>query len=261
MSTWGMVSRSVCKSHSGGENSPPPRKRTRGVYSRSMIEPSVNDLNPIIKPGEETEPMFLIDTTGSMSYGAEEGSDFPQRREVLREAIGRIVEVLGAEDSQAEHEQDAAEDAEDTGGVKAVTFAGGTGHSIGDLSSDNLNKKWHEIRWGGHTEILPGWVKLQEVYLKEFGPRKPEDRPIELAAIFTDGVADDTDAFAQELAKVKGKVYVVLAIMGYGDEHNRALTAYQAIAKNNDQVRVVTFGNETNPDVIAKGLLSIAGVK
>jgi hypothetical protein len=219
----------------------------------ATVEPSVNDLSPMLQPGVEKEPMLLLDTTGSMSYAAAEGSTV-ERRQVIGEAIGRIVEVLGAEDSQAAKEQAAGEDA---GGLMTVTFAGGTAESIDDLSPDNWRDKWRAIRWGGGTQIMPGWEKLVDTYLEEFGEIPKQDRPHLLALVITDGEADDTDQFAQTLAQAKGGVYVCIAILGYGEEHDRALQVYKQIEAQNDHVRVVTFGSETDPNTIADGLLSM----
>ncbi len=216
-------------------------------------EPSVNDLSPMLKPGVEKEPMLLLDTTGSMSYPVAEGSTV-ERRQLIGEALGRIVEVLGAEDSQAAKEQAAGEEA---GGLMTITFAGGSATNIEDLSADNWRQKWAQIRWGGGTRIMPGWEMLVEQYLEEFGDVPKLDRPHLLGLVITDGEADDTDQFAQTLAQAKGGVYVCIAILGYGQEHDRALQVYKQIEAQNDHVRVVTFGSETNPDVIADGLLSM----
>jgi hypothetical protein len=219
----------------------------------ATAEPSVNDLSPMLQPGVEKEPMLLLDTTGSMSYPAAEGSNV-ERRQVIGEAIGRIVEVLGAEDSQAAKEQAAGEDA---GGLMTVTFAGGTAEGIDDLSPDNWREKWRAIRWGGGTQIMPGWEKLVDTYLEEFGDIPKQDRPHLLALVITDGEADDTDQFAQTMAQAKGGVYVCIAILGYGQEHDRALQVYKQIEAQNDHVRVVTFGSETDPNTIANGVLSM----
>jgi hypothetical protein len=216
-------------------------------------EPTVNDLSPMLKPGVEKEPMLLLDTTGSMSYPVAEGSTV-ERRQLIGEALGRIVEVLAAEDSQAAKEQAAGEEA---GGLMTITFAGGSATNIEDLSPDNWRQKWAQIRWGGGTRIMPGWEMLVEQYLEEFGDVPKLDRPHLLGLVITDGEADDTDQFAQTLAQAKGGVYVCIAILGYGQEHDRALQVYKQIEAQNDHVRVVTFGSETNPDVIADGLLSM----
>lgn len=222
----------------------------------SSAEPTVNDLSPMLKPGVEKEPMLLLDTTGSMSYPVAEGSKI-ERRQVIGEAIGRIVEVLGAEDSQADKEHEAGD--EDKGGLMTVTFAGGTAECIDDLNSDNVHEKWGNIRWGGGTLIMPGWDLLVETYMEEFGEVPKFDRPHLLGLVVTDGEAEDTAQFAQTLAQAKGGVYVCVAILGYGSEHDKALQAYKQIEAQNDHVRVVTFGSETDPEAIAQGLLAIAG--
>jgi hypothetical protein len=218
-------------------------------------EPGIGDISPVAVPGVEIEPMALIDTTGSMTWPNEEGGQ-TARKDVLGEAMGIIVEKLGAEDSQAEKEQEAGDDA---GGLMTVTFAIDNVQKIGDLSPDNWHEKWNQIRWGNGTEIMPGWNALNEVFLDEFGDVPQLDRPKMLALIITDGEAIDTDAFAAEMLKVGKKAYVVLAIMGYGDEHDRALQAYQNVATQNDHVRVVSFGNTTDPNRIADAVVSLVG--
>ncbi|MGH3843844.1 MAG: hypothetical protein ACRDS0_20720 [Pseudonocardiaceae bacterium] len=50
-----------------------------------------------------------------------------------------------------------------------------------------------------------------------------------------------------------------VAVLGFGGEHDAALAAYQQVAAGNDHVRVVTFGSETDPSVIADGVLSLIG--
>lgn len=127
--------------------------------ARTMTaEPSVNDLSPMLAPGVENEPMLLLDTTGSMSYPVSQDSRV-ERRQVIGEAIGRIVEVMGATDSQAAKEQAKGEDA---GGLMTVTFAGGSAQCIEDLSPTNWRQKWNAIRWGGAPRSCragrPSWT-------------------------------------------------------------------------------------------------------
>jgi len=223
--------------------------------THSMSEPSVNDLSPILAPGVENEPMLLLDTTGSMSYPIAEGSKI-ERRQVVGEAIGRIVDVMGAKDSQAAKEQAAGEEA---GGLMTVTFAGGTSECIDDLSPTNWRQKWSAIRWGGGTQIVPGWETLVDTYMTEFGNVPKLDRPHLLALIITDGEASDTAQFVKSLEQTKAGTYVCIAILGFGSEHDAALATYQQVAAGNDHVRVVTFGSETDPTVIADGILSMIG--
>jgi hypothetical protein len=195
----------------------------------------------------EKEPMLLLDVTGSMNYGTSEKDSTP-RRETIKEAIGIIVATLAKEDAQAGHE-------EEGGGLRTVVFAGGQASDIGDLNPGNLQEKWGTIRWAGGTRIIPGWNKLIETYTDEFGQTPPAERPLLMALVITDGEADDSDAFGKAIQKASGGVYVALAILGYGPEHDAALRSYQQIEAQNAHVRVLPFGSETDPQVIARALL------
>ena len=97
-------------------------------------------------PGEEKEPMLLLDTTGSMNYPTEEGGQ-TKRRETIQEAIALVVAELAKEDSQAAHE-------EEGGGLRTVTFAGGDAYDIEDLNPDNLHAKWGRDLVGVVAPIL-----------------------------------------------------------------------------------------------------------
>ena len=197
--------------------------------------------------GMEKEPMLLLDITGSMNYASGENDRTP-RRDLVREAIGIIVTQLAQEDSQAAHE-------EGGGGLRTVTFAGGQARDIGDLNPGNLNQKWSQISWAGGTRIMPGWNTLLQTYQEEFGQEPEASRPTLMALVITDGEADDTAQFAQALSQTGGSVYVVLAIVGYGPDHDAALRAYQAIEQSSAHMRVLTFASETDPQVIARTLL------
>ncbi|MGH9066319.1 MAG: hypothetical protein ACRD0J_02160, partial [Acidimicrobiales bacterium] len=130
---------------------------------------------------------------------------------------------------------------------------------IDDLNPDNWRQKWNAIRWGGGTRILPGWNKLVDTYMEEFGEVPKQDRPHLLALVVTDGEADDTEDFAKTIVQARAGTYVCVAILGFGAEHDQALQAYRGVASGNDHVRVVTFGSETNPETIADGVLSMIG--
>jgi hypothetical protein len=201
------------------------------------------------EPGQEKEPMLLLDTTGSMNYPTSESESTP-RKDTIKEAIGLIVSALAAEDSQSGKE-------EGGGGLRTVTFAGGTANDLDDLNPGNLDQKWHGIHWAGGTRIMPGLNKLVEVYNEEFGSRPAADRPLLMALVITDGEADDTDQFARAVAQAAGGVYFALAIIGYGPEHDAALRQYKTIEAQNAHVKVLPFAAETDPSVIARGLLKM----
>lgn len=223
----------------------------------STAEPTVNDLTPVAPEGQEVEPVAVVDTTGSMSW-PNSPDDPAERRQILGEAMGGIVAALGAKDSQAAAEQAAGED---KGGLLTFTFADGKAEELGDLNADNWQQKWASIKWGGGTLVMPGYNAALEAYMEEFGSRSPMDRPQLAMVLFTDGEAGDTDEFAKALEQVKGKGYVILALLGHGEEHDRALAVYQKVAEGNSHVRVVTFGSTTDPTTITDGVLSILGEK
>lgn len=219
-------------------------------------EPTIaqlNDLTPMIASGNEREPIVLIDTTGSMSWESAEGSNV-SRREVLREAMGAIVSALWDKDSQAAKEKAAGKN---KGGLLAFTFAGGSAKELGDLTPENWQQIWDAIQWGGGTQIMPGWNLVIDAYLEEFENRSKLDRPALLAVVFTDGEAVDTNEFAQTLADAGPGVHVVVAILGYGEEHDKALAAYRKVAESNHRIRVVTFDSVTNPKTVSDAVLSI----
>jgi hypothetical protein len=199
--------------------------------------------------GQEKEPMLLLDTTGSMNYGTSQEDSTP-RKDTIKEAIGIIVTELAEEDSQAAKE-------EEGGGLRTVTFAGGSANDIGDLNPNNLEQKWATIKWAGGTRIMPGLNKLVEVYNEEFGSEPPAQRPLLMALVITDGEADDADQFGQAIAQAAGGIYFALAIIGYGPDHDAALRQYKAIEAKNAHVRVLPFAAETDPDVIARALLKM----
>lgn len=226
-----------------------------GKTGSTTAEPSINDLSPMMPAGVENEPMLLLDTTGSMSYQASPDSPIT-RQSVIEESIGTLIGILAAKDSQAAKEAAAGLDA---GGLMTYTFAGGQAQTLDDLSPTNWREKWKTIQWGGSTEIMPGWTALVEGYMEEFGERPATDRPHLLALVITDGEAEDTQEFADTLGNAGSNTYVCLALLGYGEEHDRAQAAYQKIAEQNKRVRVVTFQGETDPKVIADGLVSLLG--
>lgn len=196
---------------------------------------------------QEKEPMLLLDTTGSMNYPTADNDQTP-RKDTIKEAIGIIVAQLATQDSQAAKE-------EEGGGLRTVTFAGGNATDLEDLNPTNLEEKWSQIRWAGGTRIMPGLNKLIDVYNDEFGSEPAAQRPLLMALVITDGEADDTDQFARAVAQAAGGVYFALAIIGYGPEHDAAVRQYQAIEQKNAHVKVLTFAAETDPNVIARGLL------
>jgi len=183
------------------------------------------------------EPMLLLDTTGSMNFPTSE-TDRKERRETVHDAVSTIVTELCKLDSQAKRKRSG-------GGLRTVTFAGEKGIDIGDLRPDNIRQKWDTIEWEGSTHIMAGWKKLLAVHEKEFG-RKSD--VLLLALVITDGTAEDTREFEEHLMSLHGRIFVVLAIVGYGQDHDDAFAQYKQIEANNKlgHLRVVALADAPN---------------
>lgn len=194
----------------------------------------------------EIEPMLLLDKSGSMRFPTAPDDPTP-RRDTIREAFSIVVQALAAEDSQAEHE-------EEGGGLMTIAFSD-QAQLVDDINPNNINEKWNEIEWGGGTRIMPGWNLMVDTYMEEFGDRPPNERPILLALIVTDGEAEDAEKFGQTIAQAAGGVYVAVALLGYGADHDRTERSYRTIAESNPHVKVVSFSGQTNPQEIADALL------
>jgi hypothetical protein len=222
----------------------------------TTVEPSINDLNPMLAKGVEREPIALIDTSGSMDWPVADRSTI-KRRDVVGEAMGILVKHLEDQDSQAEAEQSGGSD--DKGGLLTYGFASGV-TEFGDLNSSNWRGKWDSVRWGGGTQIMPAWEKAQEEYLEEFENVPTMDRPVLLTLVITDGEAADASGFAKVLEGAKAGRSFCVAIVGFGPDHDNTLRSYRAVeSANPKRVRVVTFGGETDPTTIADALISLVG--
>jgi len=184
----------------------------------------------------QKEHLLLLDTTGSMNFGTSESDEKP-RRETVRGAM----ELLVSECGQAR-------------GLRTITFAGDDAYDLGDVTPSNLATKWKTIRFRGGTKLIPGWQALLKIYNDQFAELKTP--PLLMALVITDGEAEDSSDFARLLSE-NSLAYVTLALLGYGAEHDSAMKTYQAIAADNKRVRVVGFGDETDPRKIAKTLLEV----
>lgn len=226
-----------------------PIPQSYSVHIQYQMEPF-----PEVKKGEELEPMLILDTTASMNYATSKDDKTP-RKDTVREALSLIVEELARNDTQGKHE-------EGGGGLRTITFSGGHAVDLEDLNPSNLNQKWKDIKFVGGTYIIPAWMKMLDIFKEEFGHRQACSRPKLLALIVTDGEAEDTDEFAHLILQKNNVIplaslYIVIAVLGYGAEHSRAVQRYRSIASSNaPSIRVIPFGAETDPSLISNVLLA-----
>lgn len=216
-----------------------------------------NDVRPVAGAAEK-ELVFLIDTSGSMTWPIAEGSKVV-RASLLGEAMGTIIAKLESLDSQATAEQ--AGGSHEKGGALTFLFSD-SATELGDLNTENWKDKWRTINWGGGTAIMPAYELAVNDYIEEFGTTSPMDRPAHILVVFTDGEASDATAFAQVLKDTqttKTPRYVVVCTLGYGPEHDKIVAQYQAIAASNPHCRVLLFGGDTDPTTISNDVLQTIG--
>ena len=184
--------------------------------------------------GERKKIMLLLDTTGSMTWKASPNEPV-SRENVVHESIKALLRDLG-------------------GSVRTVTFSDGTAFDIGDLTVDGISQQWRNIRWQGSTYIMPGVNMLYKTFQQNYQMLPDGTQQKLLMLVITDGEAEDVEEFDRMLMSVQGLMYVELAVLGYGPEHDAAYNSFLDIAKRNRHVRVTPFNSHTNPDKIAKML-------
>jgi len=176
----------------------------------------------------DREVMILLDTTGSMSWAIAE-DDEKAKSVVAFEALSEVIQDLDSLETKTKY-------ARKHPGVCTVTFAGGRAHDLGHVTKANLARQWSTINFQGNTQIMPGWKLL----LSRHEKHHPRHKDLLLfALVITDGVADDTRDFEEHLMTLHGKVFVVLVILGFGEEHDKALREYKQIESRNRHLRVV----------------------
>lgn len=226
-----------------------------------------SEIKAAVAASRKKEPVLLVDLSTSMDWSAvtDDGPDFPDpssRRAITIGALHGLVRVLESEDSEAAAEQ--ADGSDERGGLMAHGFA--DDHvEIGDLNTSNLERRLHEIPWGGRTYIMPAWKAALADYDEEFGDRDPDEQPVMLTLVVTDGEADDWMEFEPVLEKATAKRVFVVAVVGHGRKHDATVAAYKVAAQKNQaqdkfgksHVSVVSFDSVTDPAEIAADLVTL----
>ena len=220
-----------------------------------MTTPPKRVETPLVPAWRNKEVICLLDTSGSMEWEAAEGSTIT-RHQIVGEAMPQFVRALEGQDSAAEAEQAAGSD--ELGGLLIHGFSN-LHTELGDFNSSNFDRRWNAIRWGGGTTILPAWKAALADFNKEFGDEV--EPPVLLCLIITDGEATDAQDFGQVLAQTHPDRYFAVAIVGYGEDHDKTLASYAAIERSNPKhVKVMSFDSVTDPSELAQDLILMAGL-
>jgi len=204
----------------------------------------------------DTEPMLLLDTTGSMRGGASASSSV-KKYQVVGNALYDLIEVLGSKDSAGENEAGG-------GGVYTVTFAGGRADDFGDVNvpnqergiKGNIQHFWDTRNWDGSTQIMPGYNAIQTHYTSEF-LGKEVTPPKLLLVVITDGEATDEAMFERALAKNVENEFVVIAPIGHGSDYDAVVQQYTRLAEKYSNIGVVEMGGMSDGKAVAKRILDM----
>lgn len=207
----------------------------------------------------DTEPMLMLDTTGSMEDTTSLNGTI-KRKDIAYWIIKGIVTELTKLDSAAQKQEE-----EEGGGLKTTLFARDNVVDFGDINPQNLDDKWRRIRWGGGTTILPGWKNLMGNYQREFRGVPIDEQPLQLITIVTDGEAEDLEEFAKKL-ETEEDAYVTVVVLGYfnpyydikSDPHTRVINAFNALAAKNNRVRIIDATSSIDHSTICAAVLERA---
>jgi len=194
-------------------------------------------------------PVVLLDTTGSMNESCSHGGRV-SRKDFVRDCMGEIIKILAKIDTV---------DTQAFGlGCPLVTFNAIEGGIFrGLIHADNIANEWPLIQFHGATHIMDGWKTMLNTYENAFTEQPQSAWPILLVLIITDGEIQDQEEFENHLKHVHGRAFVEIAVIGHGEDHDRALRHYQHISKHHHHVRATPFTGESDPRTIANQLVSL----
>jgi len=200
-------------------------------------------------------PVILLDTTGSMNEGCSYSGQL-KRKELVQQCVATVCQLLAAVDDA---------DVQPPGwqrGCPLITFnAIEGGRYRGFMHADNMDNEWPLIQFHGATHIMDGWRTMLKTYENFFTEKQITTWPLLLCLIITDGELQDGHEFEQHLKHVHGRLFVEIAVVGHGEDHDRALKHYRHISHHHHHVRCTAFTGETDPRQIANQLLSLIDPK
>jgi len=196
-------------------------------------------------------PLVLLDTTGSMLETCSSGGTL-LRKDLVAQCIAVVVKMLSAADD-ADNQPPGWQR-----GCPLITFNAIEGGKYrGFVHAENLNNEMANVQFHGGTHIMDGWRTMLQTYENYFTEKQVAAWPLLLCLIITDGELQDGHEFEEHLKHVHGRLFVEIAVVGTGEDHDRALHHYRHISHHHHHVRVTAFTNETDPRVIAAQLLSL----
>ena len=184
-------------------------------------------------------PLRSQDTTGSMQFPCSARTQLP-RRELVRDALGTLVASIEQRQGPSGV------------GLRTIAFGGGAALDLGYLSTHDFGQQWQRLSWTGGTYITPAWQCAYSTYCAEAGA----SGAALLAVLLTDGEAADLQNFEAALA-ADPRVHMLVALVGFGPDHDASFTSFMALAARNPRVKLVSFTGEQNARAIGETLSRI----
>lgn len=175
---------------------------------------------------DHLETMLLIDVSGSMTWNPHGGirgpdgrlrvHDQPSNIRLVEHLCHRLLFHMLAR-ARKEHPKQH--------GIDTVTFSS-TGQYFGQLSAENFQQEWQNIRLGGGTQVMQGWQAVKTAYFEHqhrayghgrwdpvFGWQATPGMPKLSLLVLLDGEAQDMDEFELEILG-ETWAYVTIALVG-----------------------------------------------
>jgi len=196
-------------------------------------------------------PVLLLDTTGSMNEPCTSGGSV-LRKDLVLSCVTVLIEMISLYDDSENQPPGFKK------GLPIITFNHiERGLYRGFLHGENLRQEWPLIQFHGGTHIMDGLRTLLKTYEEHFLQLPQDQWPLLLCLVITDGELQDGKEFEEHLKHMHGRAFVEIAVVGYGEDHDRALHHYRNICKHHHHVRCTPFTGETDPHMIAVQLLSL----
>ena len=162
------------------------------------------------------------------------------RRDLVRDALGALVASIEQRQGPSGV------------GLRTVAFSGGAALDLGYLSSPDFAQQWQRLSWAGGTYITPAWQLAYGTFCAEAGA----SGAALLALLLTDGEAADLPSFEAAL-QADPRVHVLVALVGFGPEHDASFLSFMALAARNPRVKLVSFTGEQSARAIGDTLSRI----
>jgi hypothetical protein len=182
----------------------------------------------------------------------------PTRAQITIDIAADVAAKCYQLDSQGEHE-------EGGGGARVIRWGEGWTDE-GDWNPDNLEEKAKQFKFDQRdTKAMQMVAGVTSVYTGEFcvdkngNPTPVDGRPALLIGKIGDGWCSDNADFERWAERLGGDTFLVDALVGDGDDYDRALEEYGKVAKKNPHYTLIPFATATDVSLVSQAFMRLAG--